>query len=176
MPQPFIGEIRMFGGNFAPAGWNFCDGTQLSIAEYNALFTIIGTTYGGDGQTNFNLPDLRSRVPVHQGNGAGGTYVIGQAGGVENVTLGTAQLPAHTHTVQAVAAGATNVPAGSTFPAGSVSNQPGSVMYGPGTSALTSLAPATISPAGGNQPHGNIQPYTAISYIIALEGIYPSQN
>lgn len=177
MAQPFIGEIRMFGGNFAPQGWNFCDGTQLAISQYSALFTLIGTTYGGDGQTNFNLPDLRSRVPVHQGTAAaGGTYVIGQQGGVENVTLATAQLPAHTHAVQAIATGTTNVPAGNAFPAGVASSQSGSVMYGPATTSPTSLAPATVSSTGGNQPHGNIQPYTAISYIIALEGIFPSQN
>jgi len=176
MAYPFIGEIRMFAGSFAPYGWNFCDGSLLSIAQFSPLFNLIGTTYGGDGQTNFKLPDLRSRVPVHQGNSTSGTYVIGQQGGVENVTLATAQLPSHTHTVQAVATGTTNVPASNTFPAGVASSQAGSLMYGPGTSSLTSLAPATISPTGGNQPHANIQPYTAITYIIALEGIYPSQN
>jgi len=175
MSQPYIGEIRMFGGNFPPNGWAFCDGQQLAIAENDALFTLIGTTYGGDGQSFFNLPDLQSRVPVHQGTGPGGqTFVEGEAGGVESVTLTTAQLPAHTHPMLGSVNNATsssptdNVPASTPL----ALNQ---TAYGTDV-PIKAIAPTSIAPFGGSQPHENTQPFLVISFILSLFGIFPTQN
>lgn len=172
MAQPFIGEIRMFGGNFAPNGWAFCNGQLLAISQNDALFALIGTTYGGDGQTTFALPDLRSRVPIHQGSHQGNTFVQGQVSGTESVTLATTQLPSHQHSLLASAnVGGAVSPNNTVFaqvPAGGVQ------VY---TQDNTVLATATpVSTVGGSQPHENRQPLLAINFIIALFGIFPSLN
>lgn len=180
MSQPFLGQLAIFAGNFAPVGWAFCNGQTLSIAENTALFSLIGTFYGGDGVTTFNLPDLRSRVPVHQGQGPGlSSYVIGQTAGSETVTLLTQQLPSHTHTFSAAAAADTNTPAGTLLASEGGTGASQVSIYAPfDTTAanMTTLLPAGITSAGGSQPHENRQPYLAINYIIALEGIFPTQN
>ena len=172
MSDPYVGEIRMFGANFAPAGWMFCSGQQLAISENDAFFTLIGTTYGGDGQSTFNLPDLQGRAPLHQGGG----FTIGQNGGSESVTLTTQQIPGHNHTANTTAAaGTTNVPDNSAIfantgtagaittylPFANVSQQP--------------LLPTEVTNTGGSQPHDNMQPYAVISFIISLFGIFPHQ-
>ena len=172
----FIGDIRLFAGEFAPRGWKFCDGTELSISVYEPLFTLIGTTYGGDGQSTFALPDLRGRVPVGQGEGPGLTpRLIGETFGSENVTLLAPQMPQHTHTLNATTDSATSPQA-----AGNLFAQTGSdKCYGPppGTSPQPqALAANAVSVAGGSQPHNNILPAMAINYIIAVEGIFPSRN
>ena len=169
MSTPYVGEIRMFAGNFAPAGWMFCNGQLLPISEFETLFNLIGTTYGGDGQTTFALPDLRSRLPVHQGNG----FVLAQTGGVETVTLGSNQIPQHTH-LPACSPGGGNVqgPAGSywsTDPAGNTA------AYSDQASDSTMGATALKS-AGGGQPHDNRQPFLAVYFIISLFGVFPSQS
>ena len=179
MGQPYVGEIRMFGGNFPPVGWMFCQGQTLAISEYDILFNLIGTTYGGDGQSTFLLPDLRSRVPIHMGTGGGGTYIQGQAAGVESVTLTLNQIPSHNHGVQ-VAAGAANqnVPAANSIlstEAESVANRAPVYLAYAATNQVQ-LAAQTVGLTGGNQPHNNIQPVLAINFIISLYGIYPTQN
>jgi microcystin-dependent protein len=164
--DPFVGEIRMFGGNFAPRGWAFCDGSVLPISQNEALFSLIGTTYGGDGQSTFNLPDLRGRLPIHQGGG----FVIGQSAGTEAVTLTLNQIPQHTHAVSA----RTSATAGS----------PSGAVYGGNTTTTIYTAnppsaqmnAAMVGIGGGSQPHDNMMPYGVVSFIIALEGIYPSRN
>lgn len=168
MANPYIGEIRIFAGNFAPLGWMPCDGRPLPIAENDALFVLIGTTYGGDGQETFNLPDLRGRVPVNAGSGAGTAYVIGQAGGVESVTLTTQQIPAHTHPLLvSTAAGQQTAPAGDV-----VGSNPTVQLFRPGA-ATAPFDASAVGPVGGSQPHENMQPYIAITYIISLFGIFP---
>jgi microcystin-dependent protein len=174
MAQPYIGEIRLFGGNFAPAGWSFCNGATLSIQQNDALFNLIGTTYGGDGQNTFNLPDLQCRVPVHQGQGLGlQSYVLGQKGGSETVTLTVAQLPSHPHAAVGSAAGAaaTN-PANATWGNAQVNTN----SFGPGTAAANTMNAASTSLTGGNQPHDNMLPFLAVSFIIALQGVFPTQS
>jgi len=175
----YIGEIRLFAGNFAPVDWHFCDGALLQISQNDALFNLIGTTYGGDGQTTFALPDLRSRVPLHQGNGGGAIYIIGQPGGSETVTLTTSQMPSHSHKVAATGAGTTNVPAGNVI----LSNQtqgpgatPAPAYAAPDSATLVPLAVQSVAMTGGSQPHDNMQPFLALNFIISLAGIYPSQN
>jgi microcystin-dependent protein len=175
MAEPFVGEIRMFGGNFAPDGWAFCDGATLQIAQYDVLYTLIGTTYGGNGIDNFKLPDLRARVPVHQGTRQGTTYGVGQPGGTETVSLTSGQMPAHSHTLVATTAPGTTAPTGALFAATS-SSQPGTSVYGTGSASLTTLSPQSIQSSGNGVPHSNIQPYLCITFIIALFGVYPSQN
>ena len=177
MSDPFIGEIRMFGGNFPPQGWAFCNGAVMAIAQNDALFTLIGTTYGGDGQSTFALPDLQGRVPMHQGTGS----VIGQKAGVESVTLTNNQIPAHNHPVQAASGtrGAVAVPAANTILGDEVLNpaqNPTPFAYLPAGGAATPLAPISIGPTGGNLPHDNMQPFLTINFIISLFGIFPSQN
>jgi microcystin-dependent protein len=169
MAQPYIGEIRMFGGNFAPAGWMFCEGQLLPISEYETLFNLIGTTYGGDGQSTFGLPDLRGRVPVHQGN----SFILAEAGGAEVVTLTTQQLANHTHPLLvAPAAGSAASPLNNLLAASGSSN-----VYRPGPAGGTvALAPQTVGPVGGSQPHSNVQPYLCVDFIISLFGIFPSQT
>jgi microcystin-dependent protein len=170
MSQPYVGEIRMFAGNFAPNGWEFCNGQLLSIAENEVLFQLIGTTYGGDGVNTYALPNLQSRVPIHQGNNSFATYVIGQQAGEENVTLTTQQIPAHTHQ-----ASCSSGPANQTSPTGNFwSYSTKELLYS--ATENGSMNPADISSVGGSQPHNNIQPYLAISFIISLFGIFPSQN
>jgi microcystin-dependent protein len=179
MGQPYIGEIRMFAGNFAPVNWALCNGQMMSINENTALYQLIGTTYGGDGVNSFQLPDLRSRVPVHAGTSSGGNYLLGQVAGVENVTLTTQQMPKHSHALNATNSGEVLAPAANTFPALATSTpqQPGSVnMYEPASTANTTLNPATITLDGGNQPHSNIQPFVAINFIISLVGVFPTQG
>lgn len=178
---PTIGEIRLVGFTFAPVGWAQCNGQLLSISENDALYTLIGTTYGGDGQTTFGLPDMRGRVVVGTGQGGGQSrYQAGQTGGVENVTLTTSQLPAHTHALGAnVTANATTQANGTNpAPAGAYPGTSTAELYGPATGSDAFGAGAvsgTATPAGGSQPHSNLQPLLVINYIIALEGIFPSQ-
>lgn len=174
MSVPFIGEVRIFAGNFAPAGWAFCDGSLLPISENDALFNLIGTTYGGDGQTTFALPDLRGRVPMHQGVGPGlSNRVIGQTLGRETVTLLTPQIPQHTHP----AVGSTTVGT-STSPAATLWAQTpeGVRAYATQVTGSVDLATAAVESVGGGQPHNNMQPYLVISYIISLFGIFPPRN
>jgi microcystin-dependent protein len=173
MSEPYIGEIRMFGGNFAPVGWMFCDGAQLAISDNDTLFNLIGTTYGGDGQTTFNLPDLRGRAPVHQGtNPATGTsYTLGEQAGVETVTLTTQQIPQHTHALTATNAIGTQANPGGNLLANSQGPQP-YIQENPDGS----LNPQAVTPFGGSQPHENLQPFLGINFIISLYGIYPSQT
>ena len=169
MSDPFIGEIRLFGGSFAPLGWAFCNGQSLPIADYDALYNLVGTTYGGDGVTTFALPDLRGRLPLHQGPG----YTLGQSGGVESVTLTTQQVPSHTHVVNGTSANAST-----TSPAGNVPATMGAVttfLYGT-DAPPSSLSPQAVGLTGGNQPHDNLQPYLCVSFIIATAGIYPTPN
>ena len=165
MSQPYVGEIRMFGGNFAPAGWMFCEGQLLPISEYETLFNLIGTTYGGDGQSTFQLPDLRGRLPVNMGNG----FTLAETGGVETVTLTTSQIPGHSHPYLAsTSPGQTKNPNGNvlaTVVAGSIYVQQ------PPTAAMGANS---ITSTGGSQPHDNFQPYLCVSFIISLFGVFPS--
>jgi len=171
MSNPFIGEIRMFGGNFAPANWAFCNGQLIAISQNDTLFTLIGTTYGGDGVNTFALPNLQGRVPMHQGTSGAGNHVLGELAGSESVTLTTNQYPAHSHSFTA-SSGAGALPA------------PGSnvLAASPTLAAFTtqapnvSLNPAALTPSGGSQPHDNMQPFLCVSFIISLFGIFPSQN
>ncbi len=180
MSDPFIGEIRMVGFTFPPRGWASCDGQLVSIAQYSALFALLGTTYGGNGQTTFALPDLRGRVPIHSGAGLGlSPYSQGQQGGTENVTLNITQIPVHNHTAAGTAsavngAGNSKTPTGNTWASLSRENA-----YSNATADQTMAAnnvAVTVNNAGGSQPHTNIQPYLAIYFCIALEGIFPSRN
>jgi microcystin-dependent protein len=174
MGQPYVGEIRMFGGNFAPNGWMFCEGQTLPISENEVLFQLIGTTYGGDGEETFNLPNLASRVPIHMGTANGTTYQIGQPDGTESVTLTTQQIPNHGHTLLASnVPGTTQAPSGGMY-AQPTSSQPGLLMYG--LDSVAAMSAQAIGPAGGNQPHENCQPFLCINFIISLFGIFPSQT
>jgi microcystin-dependent protein len=168
---PYLGEIRMFGGNFGPAGWMVCQGQLLPISEYDTLFNLIGTTYGGDGQDTFALPDLQGRLPVHMGKGPNITqpYVIGQPFGVESVTLNTQQLPMHNHAFLASTA-----PGVSTDPTGAVVGSPPSITMFLRESPAVPLPAAAVSPYGSSQPHENRAPVLAINYIISLFGVFPS--
>jgi microcystin-dependent protein len=175
MAQPYVGEIRMFAGNFQPSGWMFCAGQLLPISEYETLFNLIGTTYGGDGQSTFALPNLQSRVPVHNGTLAGGSsYTLAETGGVESVTLTTNQMPVHTHAVLgSLDNGSQSSP---------TNGVPATTVVGANTLPYGSDAPvspldgSSVSPAGGSQPHENLQPYGCLNYIISLFGIFPSQT
>jgi microcystin-dependent protein len=174
MSSPYVGEIRIFGGNFNPAGWAFCDGALISIGSNSTLFNLIGTTYGGDGQSTFALPDLRGRVPVHNGALAGGgTYTIGQKAGVENVTLTTQQIPSHTHALQAAPTSPQLAPSGAQDLGVASSSQVGVSIYA-AAPANTHLNPASIANNNGNQPHSNIQPILGLNFIISLYGSYPT--
>jgi microcystin-dependent protein len=167
MGQPFIGEIRMFAGNFAPAGWAFCEGQPLPISENDVLFQLIGTMYGGDGESVFNLPDLRSRVPIHAGNG----FTQAGTGGAEEVTLTVNQIPSHSHPlIASTAVGTAASPQGNVLAASGSSN-----VYRPAPGAAA-LAPEAVGSAGGSQPHTNLQPYLGMNFIISLFGIFPTQN
>ncbi len=175
MSTPYIGEIRMFGFGRTPIGWQACDGSLLPISQYETLFVLIGTTYGGDGQSTFAVPDLRGRLPIHQGQGPGlSSYVIGQMAGTENVTLLTTQMPTHTHTMVATTGTATALTPGSALLPGSVS---GDIFY---ATDVTGATPAPMSAqsttiAGGSQPHENTMPTLTVQYCIATEGIFPQQ-
>ena len=171
MSQPYVGEIRLFGGNFAPVGWNFCDGSILSISQYNALFQLIGTTYGGNGQTTFAVPDLRGRVPVHVGQGAGlQNYVLGQIGGSETVTLNASQVALHSHGALGSVGAASATPQNATWGNSGINTH----IFGP--SANSAMNPASVAAAGGNQPHDNLTPFQVVSFIISLFGVFPSQT
>lgn len=175
MSSPYIGEIRMFSFGRTPNGWQVCDGSLLPIAEYDALFALIGTTYGGDGQTTFGVPDLRGRVPVHQGQGPGlSNYVIGQRGGTETVTVQPAEMPTHTHTLMATSAAATTGTPGTTVLPGAVSDQTAYLTNITGATAFPMSAQATTF-AGGSQPHENCMPTLTVQYCIAVFGIFPSR-
>jgi len=166
MADPFLGEVKMVGFNFAPRGWAFCDGSLLQIAQNEALFSLLGTTYGGDGQTTFALPDLRSRAPMHQGN----RHTLGEMGGTETVTLNVNQMPAHGHVPQASSAGAATGPAASVW-----ANSP-ALQFAPASSTLTAMNQGVMAAAGGGQPQDNMLPFMAINFVISLEGIYPQQG
>jgi microcystin-dependent protein len=180
MSQPYLGEIRMFGFNFAPRGWMLCNGQTLAISQYAALFSLLGTTYGGNGTSTFQLPNLQSRVPVHQGTGAGlSPYVMGEATGTENVTLLTANMPMHSHVVNAVtgSAGASD-PKAALPGADTIVGKTGAISQ---TSYSAAAANATmnqtmIGMAGGNIPHTNLQPLLVVNFCIAINGIFPSRN
>jgi microcystin-dependent protein len=167
MSQPFLGEIKIISWNFAPKGWAFCNGQLLPINQNQALFSILGTTYGGDGRVNFGLPEFRGRVPVHVGQG----LVQGERGGEEVHTLTQSEMPAHNHFVQATEHDGDNA-----IPVGAVFGKNGSQPYQSSFSSLTTLAPGTISNVGGSQAHENRQPYLVLAFVIALQGIFPSRN
>ncbi|MCA9681014.1 MAG: phage tail protein [Myxococcales bacterium] len=168
--EPFIGQIIMFGGNFAPRGWALCNGQLMSIVQYQALFSILGTTYGGDGKSTFALPDLRGRVSMHAGNGPGLTpRRLGEKGGQETVTLTVNNLPSHNHALAVSGQNATTNTPKNTFLAAT-----GDRTYG--TSTDSQANPATVTNTGGSQPFGLVQPFLAVNYIIALEGVFPSRN
>lgn len=171
MGEPFVGEIRMFGGNFAPAGWAFTQGQLIPISQNEALFNLIGTTYGGDGQETFALPDIQGRFPIHQGQGSGlQNYVIGEKGGVESVTLTIQQTPVHNHAFVASTAIAQNPQPTSSVPA-----QSSVVKLYSGDDPDSALNAQMVSPVGGSQPHENLQPYLAVSFILSLFGVFPHQ-
>ncbi len=171
--QPYIGQIALVGFNFAPVGWALCNGQLLQISQYQALFTLIGTTYGGDGVQTFALPDLRSRIPLHQGQGTGtSNYVLGQTGGFETVTLSGNQIPSHTHQAQCFTSGGNSAsPVNAIWAQGAATEN----LYKAGEVGTASMASGAIGLAGGSQPHPNIMAYQALNYIIALFGIFPSQ-
>ena len=166
MAQPYVGEIRMFAGNFAPAGWMFCEGQLLAVSENEVLFQLIGTTYGGDGQTTFALPDLRGRIPVHQGGG----FTLAEAGGEERITLTVPQIPPHSHAFVASADSAVQASPGARTLA-----RTNAINLYSATAPNVGLAAQAVSTAGGSQPHDNLQPYLCVSFIISLFGIFPSQ-
>lgn len=165
MAQPYVGEIRMFGGNFAPAGWMFCEGQLLPISENETLFQLIGTTYGGDGQSTFALPDLRGRIPIHQGNG----FVLAETGGAEEITLTVNQIAAHSHPLLA-----SNAVSNDPNPAGNTLAESSIVSMYQAAAPNAPMAPQAMSPTGGSQPHTNFQPYLCVDFIISLFGIFPS--
>jgi microcystin-dependent protein len=172
MSNPYIGEIRMFAGNFAPAGWAMCDGQLMPISENDALFTLLGTTYGGDGQETFAVPDLQGRVPIHMGQGSGlSSYVIGEKAGIETVTLTAQTIPTHTHPALCSTGSGSNTsnPAGGTWSVADTASYSATLPRGGfmGTSAINS------TPAGGSQPHENMAPFLCVNFIISLFGIFP---
>ena len=166
MAQPYVGEIRMFAGNFAPAGWMFCEGQLLPISENETLFNLIGTTYGGDGQSTFALPDLRGRIPLHQGGG----FILAETGGVEEVTLTTQQIPIHSHPML----GSTSI-ANDPNPTNNVVAESSLMTTYIAANPTAAFAAGAIGPVGGSQPHTNFQPYLCINFIISLFGIFPHQ-
>jgi microcystin-dependent protein len=165
MAQPYVGEIRMFAGNFPPAGWMFCEGQTLPISENETLFQLIGTTYGGDGESTFSLPDLRGRIPIHQGNG----FILAEIGGSEEITLTVNQIPQHNHTLIGSSVNGTQANPANNFLSSSTVIQ----AYIEETPAA-GMAPNSIGPFGGSQPHTNFQPYLCVDFIISLFGIFPS--
>jgi microcystin-dependent protein len=167
MAQPYVGEIRMFAGNFAPAGWMLCSGQLLPISENETLFQLIGTTYGGDGQSTFALPDLQSRVPIHQGN----SFILAQNGGAEEITLTVNQIPTHSHQMLA-----STSPGTQNAPNNNVTAASPSVTLYVGDVTDSNLSPNAVGGVGGSQPHTNLQPYLTINFIISLFGIFPSQT
>ncbi len=167
MAQPYVGEIRMFAGNFAPAGWMFCEGQLLPISENETLFNLLGTTYGGDGQSTFALPDMRGRLPVHQGGG----YLLAETGGTEAVTLTVSQIPAHNHVP-----GCKNAAGNNASPIGAIPAIDTTALAYGAIPPQQNFNAATVAAAGGSQPHYNFQPYLCVDFIISLFGIFPSQT
>lgn len=181
MSDPYLGEIRMFGGNYAPEDWNFCDGTLLNVSDYNALYALIGTTYGGDGVTKFALPDLRGRLPIGQGQGQNPVLTnrtIGQKGGMETVSLGVTQIPSHSHTVNASStAGTQPSPSNGVWASlGTVANQFITVAEVKSPSVVGTMNAAAIANSNGGAPHDNVMPYFPLSFIISLRGYFPDRN
>lgn len=173
--DPFLGQIMMFGGNFAPRGWAFCNGQLLAISANSALFSLLGTAYGGDGRTTFGLPDLRGRVPIHQGTGPGlRTARLGAKGGEESVTLNTLQIPSHSHSGTIEAADPVARGTGTDSPTNAYPAQ-GST-YATSKNVRMASDAVLTNPTGGSQAHDNMQPYQVVSYVIALQGIYPSRS
>ena len=169
MSEPFLAEITIVGFNFAPRGYAFCDGQLLPINQNQSLYSLLGTTYGGDGRTTFALPDLRSRVPIHRGNDSGSNYALGQKGGEETHTLNANEMPSHTHTIQGSADAATQ-----SDPTGNVLAK-STQLYRQSTN-LVDMVSGTMSNQGGGQAHDNMQPYLAVNFCIALQGLFPSRN
>lgn len=176
MTQPYVGEIRLFPYNFAPNGWFDCDGSLLSIAEYQVLFTLIGTTYGGDGTNTFALPDMRGRVPIHMGQGTGlSSYTLGQMSGSESVTLTTANMPRHNHLMTVTSSGANTGVPGSTVELGAIS---GDTLYSNDVAGVTAgaMASTAVSLTGGNMPHNNLMPTLTVRFCICWAGTFPSHG
>jgi microcystin-dependent protein len=173
MSDPYVGEIRMFGGNFAPAGWAYCAGQLMPISQNDILFTLIGTTYGGDGQSTFGIPDLQGRAPVHAGQGPGisQNYAIGEEAGVESVTITAQSTPIHNHSVLA-----STDPATSTTASGSITASTNQLKIYTESAVSKLFAPNALSIVGGSQPHENMQPFLVITFIISLFGVYPTQT
>lgn len=167
MGEPYVGEIRMFAGNFAPNGWMFCEGQTLPISENETLFNLIGTTYGGDGESTFALPDLQSRVPIHQGNG----FILAETGGVESVTLTVQQIPAHNHAYLATGNAGTQID-----PAGNLVSASPTIDFYVVDTPTSPMSPTAVGMVGGSQPHDNLQPYGCFNYIISLFGVFPTQG
>ena len=178
MSEPFLGQLKIFAGNFAPVGWAFCDGALLAIVQNEPLFNLIGTTYGGDGQTTFALPDLRGRLPLHQGTGPGGfTTVLGESGGTEAVTLPVSQLPVHSHTAMGNQGGGnTPTPVGNVWSYDPGGDNAAYRTLGQNEAPNAQMSSIAIGPAGGSQPHTNLQPFLCVNFIIALEGVFPTQS
>ena len=175
MADPFVAEIRIFPFNFAPKGWAFCDGQLLPLSQNTALFSLLGTTYGGNGKSNFALPDLQGRAPMHPGQGPGlSLHDLGEQSGVETVTLLQSEMPAHTHSVMANAAQADLQ---SPSPARVLARSAGGPAYQSNSSAnIVPMAPQALTPAGGDQPHNNLQPYLTLYFNIALQGVFPPRS
>ncbi len=172
MSEPFVGEIRMFAGNFAPRGWAYCDGQLLAVSQNDSLFSLLGTIYGGDGRTTFGLPDMRGRIPVHAGSGPGlSPRKLGAKGGTEKVTLTVNQLPSHTHPMKA----STTI-ADETAPQGNVTAQPSAAQLYFETAPTVNLATTAVTNVGGSRSHTNLMPFLCVHFIIALFGIYPSRH
>jgi microcystin-dependent protein len=173
MADPFVAEIRIFPFNFAPRGWAWCDGQLLPLSQNTALFSLLGTTYGGDGKSNFALPDLQGRAPMHPGQGAGlSLHDLGETGGSETVSLLESEIPSHSHSTSASTADGTDQsPVGEKFATGV-----GPIVQYAAPGALTQLSPNSLTPAGGDQPHNNMQPYLTLNFCIALQGVYPPRT
>lgn len=174
MADPFVAEIRIFPFNFAPKGWAWCDGQLMPLSQNTALFSLLGTTYGGDGKSTFALPDLQGRAPMHPGQGPGlSLHDLGETGGSETVTLLESEIPAHTHALRA------SIDPGDIFapaPVTSLAVSVGAKAYNTATTGLTPLAPEALAPAGGDQPHNNLQPYLTFYFCIALQGVFPPRT
>jgi microcystin-dependent protein len=175
MADPFVAEIRIFPFNFAPNGWAFCDGQLMPLSQNTALFSLLGTTYGGNGKSNFALPNMQGNVPMHPGQGPGlSLHDLGETGGSETVTLLESEIPSHSHSV-----GAQTVPLGGVAaPAGATLSRPasGTLYFTGGSPSLVTMSPSVIAPVGGNQPHTNLQPYVTLNFCIALQGVFPPRT
>ncbi|MET1254972.1 phage tail protein [Aliikangiella maris] len=177
MSDPFLGEIRMFGGNFPPRQWAFCNGTLLEIANYNALFSLIGTIYGGDGRSTFALPDMRGRIPLHYGTGPGLTpRLIGSKFGTEQVQLSISEIPSHNHSIQASKSSAQSSNPGQDLPASQIDGDQPYTSVPTDPARFQTMSSETVSSSGGSQQHYNMMPYQSISFIICINGLYPPRN